>query len=157
MNVQNLFKFFALSIVTFLLAGCSQDNRFPLLGENWKRLSDCELVEGLEMVAQANEVSGEAIIAYFDPDDPEGNELYQENYIMEPGQDYDSEGSKWYSVDEDNSMSSGVGSGSGRDINNLDRVLIKTSESKSMMRRDDPPYRIWFWNAENHYCTSLDE
>ena len=142
-NYQTGSKFITLMIGVFLLAGCAQDERFPLLGEGWLRISECKMGgEEFDMIAQVNESDGKAVIAYFDFEE---NELYKENYTKDKEDYSDGEFGFWYFLDN--------GDMDGQ------KVLIKTNRNATVVISGESkpaPYRIWFWDGENYYCDSMN-
>jgi len=140
MNINSKKNILLLIFGVSLITACSQDGRFPLLGDGWKRISDCEMNGGaFDMIVQVNESTGKAVIAYFDSED---TELYRDSFTKDPDDYSDGKYGLWYFLD-------------GGDMDD-DKVLIKTNKNPTVTGRKSDPYRVWFWSSgENYYCDNM--
>ena len=143
-NRKNIFKSLTLIFGMLVLSACSQDNRFPIVEDGWVRISDCDMQGEEDMIVQANESAGEAVIAYFDSEDAE---LYRETFTKDPDDFSDGESGYWYYLD-------------GGD-NDDDKVLIKTNTNATFVvggQKSKPaPYRVWYWSSDySYYCDTME-
>ena len=128
MNINSKKNILLLIFGVSLITACSQDGRFPLLGDGWKRISDCEMNGGaFDMIVQVNESTGKAVIAYFDSED---TELYRDSFTKDPDDYSDGKYGLWYFLD-------------GGDMDD-DKVLIKTNENPTVSGRKSDPYVCGF-------------
>ena len=136
MNINSKKNILLLIFGVSLITACSQDGRFPLLGDGWKRISDCEMNGGaFDMIVQVNESTGKAVIAYFDSED---TELYRDSFTKDPDDYSDGKYGLWYFLD-------------GGDMDD-DKVLIKTNKIQRFQEENLTHIVCGFGPRENYYC-----